>query len=116
MKLNHNQKADPEKRHQSLYRILLFLSIPACGFLSAGIAYILYFVVDTIWPYVLIPVSLFILLLLFLESGSETPGLKFFPDISIRSLNRITFLSIIMFTAAFLWWIYYLIYYVELQK
>jgi len=109
-------ESDQELLNQKIYRILLFLTIPACGFISAGAAYLGFFQVTLIWPYLMLPPSLGVVILVLIAGTTAEHPLKCSPSLKTELNKLVAPAVIILFIAAFGWWIYYLATYMELHQ
>lgn len=106
----------PVQRNHLLFRILIILVIPACGFISAASAYLGFYNVDTLWPYIMLPGSILIpgaIFIDFLWSHRKNEELN---SQTLIFLNRIHLAAIIIFLLALIWWFIYFSLYVELHK
>lgn len=107
---------DLDKKRNLMLRILTLLIVPACGFFSVAIAYIGFYRVESIWPWIMLPPSVAIIALLLYEGLTDSPWHEKIPEISAALFNRISQSLIFIFGFAFVWWIFFLVEFIELHK
>lgn len=115
MSLN-KEKTTPVQRNLLLFRFLIVLAIPASGFLSTACAFLGFYEVDSIWPYIMLPGSVLIPAAIFIDYFWKRRQTDELNSSSIILLNRIHLAAIIIFSAALVWWFIYFLLYVELHK
>jgi len=104
------------QRNRSLFRVLMMLAIPACGFISAASAFLGFYQVDSLWPYIMLSGSILIPIAIFIDFFWNRQKTEKLNDQTIILINRIHLAAIIIFSAALIWWFVYFSLYVELHK
>lgn len=105
-----------EQKREKYFRILTLLSVPALGFLSAAVAYLGFFKMESSWPVLVLPPSLLVVGLVLFEGISAWFGHENQPRVPLNILNRIYLITISTFILASTGWLYFLINFIEIHK
>jgi hypothetical protein len=106
----------PVQRNHLLFRTLIILAIPACGFISAASAFLGFYQVDELWPYIMLPASILIPGAIIADFFLSHPKTEELNSRKVMLINRFHLMAIIIFSVALIWWLIYFALYVELHK
>lgn len=110
------QEIRQEQRNQTFFRILILLSVPALGFLSAAVTYLSFYTMESSWTLVVLPPSVLVVALILFEGIAPFFARENKPLVSLKILNQVYLIIIVYFILASAGWLYYLVKFIELHK